>query len=96
MEREGEHSMKKIKLITFPHLEGHHEAVLDLETITKEDVFGKTYPKVSPMYHGPSVEYTVMVGDTVVKDWDDLIKIVDGKDMTEPVEVTRFKPIVGG
>ena len=74
--------MPRIRLVTFPHKDGHHVAVLELERTAPEEVFGKG-------------EYTVMVGNTVVRDWDDLISLCPGV-VTEPQEVVRFKPIVGG
>lgn len=80
----------KIKLVTFPHKEGHHDAVLELDTCSPEDIFGKTVS--IPGY--PQVQYTVVVDGNPVVDWDDLLKACSDK--PEPLEVVRFKPVIGG
>ena len=86
-----------IRLKTFPHRLGHSEAVLELEKLSPEQVFGK---EVRAQGHGSvrgetTTEYTVVVDGHPIKDWDELLQMVTALEEDE-VEVTRFKPIVGG
>ena len=73
---------KYIKIKTYPHKLGDQTITLDCSTIKEEDIFVKPYK--------------VVVGNRVVHDWDELLKIIDSTPDEDILEIDRFRPIVGG